>query len=51
LGALLGLTALYALGGGAVFAKLHRLFRDWETLPATLEQLKKDRSCVEQMLE
>jgi uncharacterized membrane protein YqjE len=51
LGVLLGLTALYTLGGIAVFAKLQGLFRDWETLPATLAQLKKDRTCVEQMLE
>ena len=51
LGVLLGLTALYAVAGVAVFAKLRGLFRDWETLPATLEQLKKDRTCVEQMLE
>ena len=51
LGVLLGLTALYAVAGAGVLAKLRGLFRDWETLPATLEQLRKDRTCVDQMLE
>ena len=51
LGVLLGLTALYAVVGVCVFSKLKHLLADWETLPATLAQLRKDRTCVEQMLE
>lgn len=44
--ALLVLTLLYL--GAAVFfyARLVRLQRDWQTLPETLEQLKKDRACL-----
>lgn len=51
LGVLLGLTVLYGMAGVCVLAKLRRLIAGWETLPATLEQLRKDRTCVEQMLE
>lgn len=45
--ALLVLTLLYT--GAAVFfyARLARLQRDWQMLPGTLEQLKKDRECLE----
>lgn len=50
LGVLFGLTVLYAAAGVGVFAKLRGLLRDWKTLPATLDQLKKDRLCVEQLL-
>lgn len=47
---LLTLSLLY--GATAVF--LYRNFtilqRSWETLPATLEQLRKDRACLENYL-
>jgi uncharacterized membrane protein YqjE len=45
--ALLVLTLIYT--GAAVFfyARLARLQRNWQTLPETLEQLKKDRECLE----
>ena len=47
---LLTLTVLY--GATAVF--LYRQFaflqRSWETLPATLDQLRKDRACLENYL-
>jgi uncharacterized membrane protein YqjE len=47
---LLTLAALY--GAAAVF--LYRQFefiqRSWETLPATLDQLRKDRACLENYL-
>jgi len=48
---LLTLTGLY----GAVAVWLHRrltgILHAWENLPATLEQLKKDRACLETLLE
>jgi uncharacterized membrane protein YqjE len=48
---LLTLTGLY----GAVAVWLHRrltgILHRWENLPATLEQLKKDRACLETLLE
>jgi uncharacterized membrane protein YqjE len=47
---LLVLTALYA----ATAVYLHRRFtvlqRDWKTLPATLDQFRKDRACLETIL-
>jgi uncharacterized membrane protein YqjE len=48
--ALLILTMLYA--GAAVFfsARLARLQRDWQTLPGTMDQLRKDRECLEKQL-
>jgi uncharacterized membrane protein YqjE len=45
--ALLVLTALYALAAGVFYGRLVHLQRDWQTLPGTLDQLKKDRECLE----
>jgi uncharacterized membrane protein YqjE len=45
--ALLMLTALYTIAAVFFYARLVRLQRDWQTLPGTLEQLKKDRECLE----
>jgi uncharacterized membrane protein YqjE len=41
------LTVLY--GGAAVglYFRLSSMQKDWETLPATIDQLKKDRECLE----
>ena len=47
---LLVLMALYVGGAAWMFGRLRRLLRDWETLPATLDQLKKDRQCMESVL-
>lgn len=49
--ALLILGALYAGGAACLYARLRRMLRDWETLPATLDQLRKDRECVERILD
>ena len=48
--ALLALTGLY--GGTAVclYRRLSLLLRDWQNLPATLDQLRKDRACLEKNL-
>jgi uncharacterized membrane protein YqjE len=50
LGALVVLTGLY--GGAAVFLylRLAATLRDWKNLPATLDQLRKDRECLEKSL-
>jgi len=43
----LGIVAvLYALAAVGFYAKLKQLVRDWETLPYTLEELRKDRECL-----
>jgi uncharacterized membrane protein YqjE len=46
LAALSILTALYAVAAAILYARLARLQRDWQTLPATLDQLRKDRECL-----
>jgi uncharacterized membrane protein YqjE len=45
--ALLVLAALYTIATVIFYRRLVRLQRDWQTLPGTLEQLKKDRECLE----
>jgi uncharacterized membrane protein YqjE len=45
--ALLVLAALYITAAVFFYVRLVRLQRDWQTLPGTLEQLKKDRECLE----
>jgi uncharacterized membrane protein YqjE len=45
--ALLVLVALYTIAAVVFYGRLFRLQRDWQTLPGTLEQLKKDRQCLE----
>jgi len=48
---LLTLTVIY--GGAAVYLcrRLTGLLRDWQTLPASLDQFRKDRACLEKILE
>jgi uncharacterized membrane protein YqjE len=48
--ALLILTALYTIAAVFLYARLTRLQRDWQTLPTTLNQLRKDRECLEKHL-
>lgn len=45
---LLGLTGLYAAAAGGLFWRLSSLLRDWKVLAATLQQLRKDRECLEE---
>ncbi len=49
--ALLILTALYAVAATVLYARLVRLQRDWQTLPTTLDQLRKDREWLEKNLD
>lgn len=44
--ALLALMAFYLAVAGLFFFRLTKLQRDWETLPATFEQMRKDRECL-----
>jgi uncharacterized membrane protein YqjE len=45
------LTLLYTAAAGAFYWRLGGLMRDWQTLAATLDQLRKDRACLEKLLE
>lgn len=47
---LLTLTGVYGIAGGALYLRLTALLRDWHTLSATLDQLRKDRVCLEKTL-
>jgi uncharacterized membrane protein YqjE len=47
---LLILTGLYGAAGVCFYRRLNLLLRDWQTLSATLEQLRKDRACLEKTL-
>jgi uncharacterized membrane protein YqjE len=47
---LLALTAPYAAAGTFLGRRLTRLLRDWQTLSATLNPLRKDRACLEKIL-
>ena len=48
---LLTLTGLYGAAGLCLYRRLTLLLRDWQTLSATLDQLRKDRACLEKNLE
>ncbi len=48
---LLILTGLYGSAGICLWRRLNRLLRDWQTLSASLDQLQKDRACLEKILE
>ena len=47
---LLGLTCLYGAAGIFLWRRLAGLLRDWQTLSASLDQLRKDRACLEKIL-
>lgn len=48
---LLILTGLYGIAGVFLYQRLAGLLRNWQTLSATLDQLRKDRACLERILE
>ena len=50
LAVLLVLTVLYGAAAFYLFRRLTGLMRDWQTLSATLDQLRKDRVCLEGIL-
>lgn len=47
---LLVLTVLYTTSAVFLYQRLITMQRDWKTLPATLDQLRKDRVCLEKIL-
>jgi uncharacterized membrane protein YqjE len=47
---LLILTALYGAAGICLWRRLTRLLHDWQTFSASLDQLRKDRECLERTL-
>ena len=48
--ALLVLTGLYGATAVCLYRRLTLLLRGWQNLPATLDQLRKDRACLEKNL-
>ena len=44
---LVGLTLAYGAGAGASFWTLRNRLRHWQSFAATLEQIKKDRACLQ----
>ena len=49
-GVLFTLTGLYGAAGVYLCRRLSGMQRDWQALSASLDQLRKDRACLEQML-
>ncbi len=46
---LLVFTVLYGAAGGFIYWRLMALMRGWEVLSASLDQLRKDRACLEKI--
>ena len=49
-GVLLILTGLYGAVGIFLYRRLLGVIRNWQTLAASLDQLRKDRACLENIL-
>ncbi len=49
-GVLLTLTAVYTAAGFCLHRRLVGLLRNWQTLPASLDQIRKDRAGLERIL-
>lgn len=47
---LLALTGAHGVAGVMLHRRLTLLLRDWQNLPASLDQLRKDRACLEEVL-
>lgn len=47
---LLTLAGLYGVAAAGLYRRLTRQLRDWEALSGTLDQLGKDRACLERHL-
>lgn len=50
-GAFLALTALYSVCALLILRRLTQMQRDWKSFSATLDQINKDRACLEKSLE
>ena len=49
LAVLLILTGLYGAAGVCLYRRLIGVMRNWQTLSASLDQLRKDRACLEKI--
>jgi uncharacterized membrane protein YqjE len=47
---LLALAGLYGAAGVYLYRRLTELLRNWQTLPASIDQIRKDRACLEKIL-
>jgi uncharacterized membrane protein YqjE len=50
LGVLLALTALYSAASILLYCRFTVLQREWKSFPATIDQLRKDRACLEKLV-
>lgn len=50
-GVLLALTCLYAITAICLYRRFTVLLQNWKTLSATMDQLRKDRECLEENLQ
>ena len=50
IGVLLTLTVLYSTASILIHRRFAVLQQNWKTFPATLDQLRKDRACLEKCL-
>ena len=50
LAVLLSLTGLYGAAAGFLYWRLTDLLRNWQPLPASLDQIRKDRAGLEKIL-
>ena len=48
--ALLGLMGLHAMLGAGLFLRLRRRLRQWQALPDSLEQIRRDRQCIDRLI-
>lgn len=44
------LTGIYAIAGVCLYRRLAGLLRNWQMLSASLDQLRKDRVCLEKLI-
>jgi uncharacterized membrane protein YqjE len=47
---LLAFTFIYAVAGVCLYRRLTGLMQNWQMLSASLDQLRKDRECLEKLL-
>jgi uncharacterized membrane protein YqjE len=45
------LALLYSTGAAVMYRRLTSMLRDWKSFPATLDQLRKDRACLEKQID
>jgi len=47
---LLAMAGLYGVAGAYLYSRLQSLLQNWQTFPASLKQIRKDRECLEKIL-